>query len=137
MPIQPAPTALVTLHIVQTIMPPPCWSPAQRSNLVSRAHLLGHFQTDTTVARLRSDFKVYWPSMAADVAKCVASCAVCLQYRPSPPPEHPARALQIPALFHRVAMDLVLGMPVTPEGFIGVLVISIPDEIPRGVSHSQ
>ena len=37
--------------------PPPLLVPlpAQRTNLVSLAHLLGHFQTDTTVARLRSE----------------------------------------------------------------------------------
>ena len=96
---------------------------AQRPELIARAHLLGHFQAASTLARLKQHFRVWWPSIATDVHLALAACAVCSRLRASPASEHPARSLEIPGLGHRVAMDLTLGLPVTSRGHLGVLVI--------------
>ncbi|RNA00449.1 hypothetical protein BpHYR1_031568, partial [Brachionus plicatilis] len=37
---------------------------------------------------------------------------------------HPAKTLNIKGIFERIAIDLVFGLPLTEEGFLGVMVIS-------------
>ena len=97
--------------------------PAQRSELIARAHLLGHFGIAATAQRLLRDVRVYWPSLRVDVDRAVRSCGTCLQFRSSPAPHHPARAYQVPGLFHRVAMDLMVGLPEV-DGYTNILVIT-------------
>ena len=101
------------------------WVPivAQRTTFVARAHLLGHFGLISTLLRLQQQFKVWWPSISEDTAAFIATCAACITRLPTPPVHHPAIALPIPGTFHRVAMDLTLGLPITKRGNIGVLVI--------------
>ena len=98
--------------------------PAQRHDLIERAHLLGHFQRDATINRIADDFNAWWPTMAVETDQYIGACAPCLQFSKLPPHQHPAQALPVVGMFHRVAMDLVLGLPVTDEGFNGILVIS-------------
>ena len=38
--------------------------------------------------------------------------------------EHPAQSLPITGIFDRIGIDLVLGLPETPSGYIGMLVIT-------------
>ena len=97
---------------------------AQRGEIVARAHLMGHFGIASTISRLRLDFRVFWHGMLQAVEQFVKSCAMCLQYQLRPAPQHNARSLNIPGLFHRVSMDLVLGLPTTEEGYKGILVIT-------------
>ena len=101
------------------------WVPilAQRPILVSRSHLLGHFGLSSTMSRLLQAYRATWPAMAEDVAACIATCAACITRLPSAPIHHPAIALPIPGVFHRVAMDLALGFPMAARQNIGVLVI--------------
>ena len=101
------------------------WVPllAQRTTFVARSHLLGHFGQISTVLRLLRGFKVWWPSISEDVAAYISTCAACVTRLPSPAVHHPAIALPIPGIFHRVAMDLTLGLPLTERGNIGILCI--------------
>ena len=101
------------------------WVPmlAQRKTFVARAHLLGHFGQISTLQRLLQSFKVWWPAISEDVASFIATCAACVTRLPTPSVHYPAIALPIPGTFHRVAMDLTLGLPVTERGNIGVLCI--------------
>ena len=69
------------------------WVPilAQRPTFVARAHLLGHFGQKSTVIWLLQGFKVWWPAIQEDVARCIA----CIISLPSAPIHHPAIALPI------------------------------------------
>jgi len=101
------------------------WVPIvnQRPTFVARAHLLGHFGQSSTLSRLQQAFKVWWPAIQEDVARCIATCAACITRLPTAPIHHPAIALPIPGIFHRVSMDLALGLPRTSRGHVGVLCI--------------
>ena len=97
--------------------------PSQRSELIARAHLLGHFGITATSQRLLRDMRVYWPSLRQDVDEAVRSCATCTLFRPAPIPHHPARAYLVPGLFHRCAMDLMVGLPEV-DGYSNILVLT-------------
>ena len=98
--------------------------PAQRSELIARVHSLGHFQFASTLHSLLDRYRFWWYRMSHDVAVAVQSCPSCTRFDRVIAPEHPARSLEVPGVFHRVAMDLVLGLPVTERGHNGILVIS-------------
>ena len=103
--------------------------PAQRHELMARAHILGHFGPKATVDRLRFEMRVFWPRMLEDVTLYVRSCATCLQFKSAPAPQHPARSMALmPGLFHTVSVDLVLGLPPSPpdaaEPYVGIFVIT-------------
>lgn len=38
--------------------------------------------------------------------------------------EHPAKALEVTGLFDRIGLDLTFGLPESPEGYIGLMVIT-------------
>lgn len=97
--------------------------PAQRSELIGRAHLLGHFRLASTVDRLIKHYRVYWPTLEADTQRYISACSTCIEMRAAAAPEHPSRALEVPGLFHRIAMDLVFGLPQTERGHLGIMVI--------------
>ena len=61
--------------------------------------------------------------MTADTARYIATCPACITRLPTAPVHHPAVALPIPGVCHRVAMDLTLGLPLTVRGNCGVLVV--------------
>ena len=92
--------------------------------IVTRAHLLGHYQQHTTVERLTRAYRVWWPTLGEDVSQVIGTCAPCGLRLPSAAVHHPAIALEIPGIHHRIAMDLLLGLPVTSRGNLGILVIT-------------
>lgn len=94
----------------------------ERDDLVKRAHLLGHFQTESTLKRLKEEY--YWRNMKETVEKIVRSCVECCKHHVVPVVEHEAKVLEISSLFQRVGIDLTLGFPKTNEGYIGLLVIT-------------
>ena len=98
-------------------------TPGQRKEIATRAHLTGHFQQHSTVERLTRQFRVWWPAIEEDVARVVGTCGPCCLRLPSPAVHHPAIALAIPGIHLRIAMDLLLGLPRTSRGHMGILVI--------------
>ncbi|RNA33091.1 hypothetical protein BpHYR1_052347 [Brachionus plicatilis] len=75
--------------------------PSNRSGIILKAHVLGHFQKD--------------------VDAIVQSCEVCKRNNFAPAKEHPAKAITINGIFDRIGIDLVFGLPVTEEGFTGIM----------------
>ena len=71
------------------------WVPIlnQRPTFVARAHLLGHFGQSSTLSCLLQAFKVWWPAIQEDVARCIATCASCITRLPTAPVHHPTVAL--------------------------------------------
>ena len=97
--------------------------PNQRPELVRRAHMLGHFGINSTLSGLQKQ-RLWWRGMQRDVELVVFACSQCNRFAPQSVFEHPARSLDIPGVFHRIGMDLVLGLPTTARGNLGVLVIT-------------
>jgi hypothetical protein len=93
----------------------------ERRDVIEKAHLLGHFQTEATAARVRE--KYFWRGMVKDIERIIKLCKQCKEYKVSRVIDHPAKALEILSIFHRIGLDLVFGLPLTPEGYKGLLVI--------------
>jgi hypothetical protein len=100
------------------IVPPP----GERKQIVERAHLLGHFQEESTEKRIRE--KYYWPSLSKDVKHAIANCQPCLRHVKTPTPLGEAHSLPVNELFDRVGIDCLFGLPETEEGYHGILVIT-------------
>ena len=96
--------------------------PEERPEIVRKAHLIGHFQVHTTLKRIQE--KYFWPKMIELIIQIKAACMVCQQFERARIYDHPARALPILGLFDRVGIDLVFGLPLTLEGFKGILLIT-------------
>ena len=58
------------------------------------------------------------------IIQIIAACMVCQQFERARIYDHPAKALPILGLFDRVGIDLVFGLPLTLEGFKGILLIT-------------
>lgn len=95
---------------------------AQRYSMCSTEHLLGHFQADTVYKTLST--KYFWPKMRKDIEHIVSACSACLRHNKVSIQEHPAQAINPIGIFDRIGIDLVLGLPMTEEGYIGILVIT-------------
>ena len=92
-----------------------------REEIVSKAHNLGNFQEKLTLLRLQEEY--YGKVMELDIIKCINKCIQCNTDHKVPPREHPAKALEVKGIFHRIGIDLEFGFPYSPEGYIGILVI--------------
>ena len=94
----------------------------ERNKIIEQAHLVGHFQTESTYDRLKTQY--FWKNMRKDVEKVVKSCSTCHRNQKVPHKEHSAIALAVTNLFDRIGIDLVLGLPLTKENYNGILVIT-------------
>ena len=93
-----------------------------RTEIIERAHLLGHFQAETTYNRLKSIY--YWPTMEDDIKHVISKCIPCKRNQSAPVQSHSALALPITGVFERVGMDLVFGLPETTDGYKGIMVLT-------------
>jgi len=93
-----------------------------RHELIKKAHLLGHFGTQSTKERLQESY--WWKGMTKDVEHMVDNCLTCGRHKLESVKESPAKALEVTGIFERIGMDLVVGLPTTSEGFNGILVIT-------------
>ena len=100
------------------VVPPP----SERKQLIEKEHLLGHFRTHTTYSRLRERY--YWFKMIEDVEKFVANCGECRRNHVAPTVHHSAKAIPVHRIFDQIGIDLVLGLPETADGNIGIVVIT-------------
>ena len=96
--------------------------PSERLEVATKAHLLGHFQVESTLNRLKEQY--YWRNMVRDVELVVSQCEECRKEHRVVPMEHPAKALEVSGIFDRIGMDLTFGPPTTTEGYNGLLVIT-------------
>ena len=94
----------------------------ERTDIVLRAHLLGHFQIQSTYDRLKE--KYYWKNMIEDVKKVISKCLPCIRHQKVPEKEHRAIAIQAKAIFELAGIDLVFGLPETEKGYKGVMVVT-------------
>jgi hypothetical protein len=101
---------IYTKNNVNKVVPPI----EKRIEIIKSAHLIGHFQTDTTYNRLRE--KYYWPKMFEQIKSVIAQCAPCIRNEPHQASHLKAQALSIVNIFDRVSIDLVLGLPTSKTG---------------------
>lgn len=94
----------------------------ERHGIALKAHLHGHFQQRATFDRIKDTH--YWRRMKDDIQKVINSCTECLRNEKSRKVEHPAKGMFVDKLHQRVGMDLVLGLPCTEEGYVGIMVIT-------------
>lgn len=83
------------------IVPPP----SVRTELIQAAHALGHFQTQTTVDRLRERY--YWSKMRDEVKAYVEQCHPCIRHEPQAELHHTAHAINIGTVGHTISIDLI------------------------------
>jgi transposase InsO family protein len=97
-----------------------------KSQLMKEAHdsaVAGHVGVAKTLDSLTRTY--YWPKMAQDVKEYISTCPSCLSIKPrnNRPPgllhpiPHPLRRWQ------QVTLDLITGLPRTPDGFDAILVV--------------
>ena len=61
--------------------------------------------------------------MMNNIETLIRNCIQCLEHKRVVLKEHPAIALSIHRLMERIGIDLAFGLPITNEGFNGVIVI--------------
>ena len=53
--------------------------PEQREEIILKAHLLGHFQAQSTYDRLKTNY--YWKNMLDDIKKTISKCLPCIRHQ--------------------------------------------------------
>jgi hypothetical protein len=87
-----------------------------REDIIKRAHLLGHFKSESTYNFLRE--KYYWKNMLNQIEKIIKRCDKCHRHCQEKPTEHPAKASEVLGLGDKIGIDLTFGLPETTEGYI-------------------
>ena len=95
--------------------------PEDRKGIIERAHALGHFQTESTYNSIKEKF--YWKRMIDQIRRVIKQCISCQRNNKMIVKYHPALVTVIKKLFDRISIDLVFGLTITAEGYIGILVI--------------
>ena len=90
---------------------PPC---ADRRNLISELHDLGHFGVARTMGMVQQ--KYYWLGITKDVKNIVASCPQCTAGRVQWGKTTELRPVPVEGPWHRVVIDLVGPLPRTARG---------------------
>jgi hypothetical protein len=95
--------------------------PVEQRNELVRIDLLGHFKVGTTLRRLQDSY--YWKNMDQDVKCIVGRCMTCQRHERVPAVNHPALAIIVTGIHDRISVDLILGLPQTDEGYLGIITI--------------
>jgi hypothetical protein len=93
----------------------------ERNHIIASVHCLGHFQLESTMDRLKVEY--FWKNMEGDVISYIARCMTCQRNQKVPALYHKAHAIEVEGVFDKIGIDLVFGLPVTKEGYLGVLCI--------------
>ena len=96
--------------------------PIDREEIIKKAHNFGHFQFQSTYNRIK--VKYFWKNMIKEIWRVIRCCTTCQRHQKIKPLSHPALALEVDSIYDRIGLDLVLGLPQTAEGYIGILVIT-------------
>ena len=94
----------------------------ERKDIVINAHILGHFQFQTTYDRLKQ--KYFWKNMINEIKETINQCLTCIRHQKQAEIHQKASALEINGIFERIGIDLILGLPETDEGYKGIMVIT-------------
>ncbi len=95
---------------------------SERLAIAEKAHLLGHFSAKSNEEELlKQGYK--WHTLKDDVKYVCDNCTECLKHKVTTIFNHLTVALEVNGIFDRIGIDLVLGLPPTSEGFIGIVVI--------------
>jgi hypothetical protein len=71
-----------------------------RNGIIASIHCLGHFQLESTMARLCGEY--HWKNMEADVKNYIARCMVCQRNQKVPALYHKAHAIEVEGVFDKV-----------------------------------
>ena len=93
----------------------------ERLQIILKVHLFGHRNARKTFDQLKD--KYFWRNMMKNIDTIIRNCIECLKHKRIKLNEHPAIALSIHTLMERIGIDLAFGLPMTEEGYHGVLVI--------------
>ena len=83
---------------------------------------MGNYQTPTVYAAI--SLKYYWPHMLEDIMHYIKQCVPCKRHHVEPTINHSSRVINPIMIFERLWADLILGLPETEEGYIGILLIT-------------
>ena len=92
----------------------------KRNDQIASTHCLGHFQLESTFDRLGDYF---WKNIELDVVNYIARCMTCQRNHKFPALYHKASAIEVLGVFDKIMIDVVFGLPITKDGYIGVLCI--------------
>ncbi|RNA02830.1 pol, partial [Brachionus plicatilis] len=67
--------------------------PELRTKIIEKSHVLGHFQKETTVKRIREEY--FWKNIDRDVEQYILACDICKRNNLIALKEHPAKTLNI------------------------------------------
>ncbi|RNA15567.1 pol [Brachionus plicatilis] len=70
--------------------------PDLRTEIIEKSHVLGHFQKETTVKRIREEY--FWKNIDRDVEQYILACDICKRNNLIALKEHPAKTLNIPSV---------------------------------------
>ena len=92
---------------------------SERTELIDKAHRLGHFQAKSVFDSLRVEY--FWPKMFKDIEHFVARCKTCQLHQKAKSLNHPARSILVSKFNDVVHIDLVQGLDET-DGYVGMFV---------------
>ena len=85
--------------------------------------LSAHLGTDKTISQMKQAY--YWPGMNRDVPLWYRACEQCAKGRGPPNRPHgKLHKVMVGAPLDIVAIDILSGLPVTPEGYRYILVLT-------------
>jgi hypothetical protein len=96
-------------------------SEVERSELIKKAHLFGHFGREAIFRRLFND-GFWWPNMRNEIQEELNNCDVCTRFVVVKSGFHPAQFITASGPLHHVQVDTSVHLPKSPEGFTALLV---------------
>lgn len=99
-----------------------CPSIAEQQDLVSKAHLFGHFGGEAIFKKLFRE-GYWWPRMRADIETVLADCDACARFTVTKSGFHPASYIVSGGPWDHVQMDHSVHLPPSPDRFTALLVL--------------
>jgi hypothetical protein len=95
--------------------------PEKRSEIIMRAHLLGHYGIGSTINKIRERF--YWKNLDKDVESLVKQCLQCKRNNKQKIVYHKGTAIRVYKIGNRIGIDIVFCVE-NEQGYIGMVVIT-------------
>ncbi|MEG1462852.1 MAG: DDE-type integrase/transposase/recombinase, partial [Anaerorhabdus sp.] len=78
----------------------------ERLEIISKAHLLGHFGINAIEKTIHNDYKLHWSNMRNDIQEVVNDCHACQAFNIRKVGYHPPRSVVPDGVFDHVCIDL-------------------------------